>query len=278
MASKQCGRDIIPTVRNITSLKEVATQINNYDIMLLAYENENENFLKDIIKNIKLENKEINIGIIIGPEGGIEEKEVELLENAGAKVISLGKRILRTETVAMVLTSIIMYELGDIGGQTMEEIFEEDLSKNKKLTPELKSKIRKTFGKNLAMIGLVLVYMGLITLAFYKMELNTLATDLKVIGTGFLVVSIIKFEQGYKKDNEGIFLVGVEFLVLALISLFMTALISEEEALFRNVVTGISVFSVIYYLLKSCIIRMKIKKQHKKQISDIRDIVKKEKK
>ena len=116
VASKQCGRDIIPTVRNITSLKEVATQINNYDIMLLAYENENENFLKDIIKNIKLENKEINIGIIIGPEGGIEEKEVELLENAGAKVISLGKRILRTETVAMVLTSIIMYELGDIGG------------------------------------------------------------------------------------------------------------------------------------------------------------------
>lgn len=116
VASKQCGRDIIPNIRNITSLKEIASEINNYDIMLLAYENENENFLKDIIKNIKLENKEINIGIIIGPEGGIEEKEVELLENAGAKVVSLGKRILRTETVAMVLTSIIMYELGDVGG------------------------------------------------------------------------------------------------------------------------------------------------------------------
>ena len=116
VASKQCGRDIIPNIRNITSLKEIASEINNYDIMLLAYENENENFLKDIIKNIKLENKEINIGIIIGPEGGIEEEEVELLENAGAKVVSLGKRILRTETVAMVLTSIIMYELGDIGG------------------------------------------------------------------------------------------------------------------------------------------------------------------
>lgn len=157
----------------------------------------------------------------------------------------------------------------------MEEIFEEDLSKNKKLTPELKTKIRKTFGKSFAMIGLVLVYMLLITLAFYKMELNTLATDLKVIGAGFLVVSIVKFEQGYKKDNEGIFLVGVEFLILALISLFMTALISAEETFFRNVVTGICIFSVIYYLLKAFIIRRKIKKQHKKQISDIRDIVKK---
>lgn len=157
----------------------------------------------------------------------------------------------------------------------MEEIFEEDWSKNKKLTPELKTKIRKTFVKSFAMIGLILVYMGLITLAFYKMELNTLATDLKVIGTGFLVVSIIKFEQGYKKDNEGIFLVGVEFLVLALISLFMTALISEEEVFFKNVVTGICVFSAIYYLIKTWVIRRKIKKQHKKQMSDIRDIVKK---
>lgn len=116
VASKQCGRDVIPHIRNIMSIKEVASEINNYDMFLLAYENENETFLKDIIRNIKLENKEIKIGIIIGPEGGIEEKEVELLENAGAKVISLGKRILRTETVAMVLTSIIMYELGDIGG------------------------------------------------------------------------------------------------------------------------------------------------------------------
>lgn len=56
-----------------------------------------------------------NIGIIIGPEGGVEEKEVEYLEKLGVKSVSLGKRILRTETVAIVLTSIIMYELGNLG-------------------------------------------------------------------------------------------------------------------------------------------------------------------
>ena len=157
----------------------------------------------------------------------------------------------------------------------MIEILEEDLSKNKKLTPELKKQIRKTFGKNILIIGLILIYMGLLTLAFYKMELNTLSTDLKVLSAGFLVFAIIKFEQGYKNDNEGIFLIGIEVLALALITLFMTVLISSDEHFFQNVVMGISIFVTIYYILKSFAIRAKIKKQHKKQVSDVRDIIKK---
>lgn len=157
----------------------------------------------------------------------------------------------------------------------MIEVLEEDLSRNKKLTPELKKKIRKTFGKNILIIGLILMYMGLLTLSFYKMELNTLSTDLKVLSVGFLAFAIIKFEQGYKKDNEGIFLTGVEALVLALITLFMTVLISTSENFFKNVILGISIFVTVYYLLKSLVIRSKIKKQHKKQVSDVRDIVKK---
>ena len=75
------------------------------------------NTLKNEIQGLKnIENKKIKIGIIIGPEGGIEKEEVENLKENGAKVITLGKRILRTETVAFVLASIIMYELGDLGG------------------------------------------------------------------------------------------------------------------------------------------------------------------
>lgn len=157
----------------------------------------------------------------------------------------------------------------------MIEVLEEDLSKNKKLTPELKKKIRKTFGKNILIIGLILMYMGLLTLSFYKMELNTLSTDLKVLSVGFLAFAIIKFEQGYKKDNEGIFLTGIEALILALITLFMTVLISTSENFFKNVILGISIFATVYYLLKLLVIRAKIKKQHKKQVSDVRDIVKK---
>ena len=131
-----------------------------------------------------------------------------------------------------------------------EEILKEDLSRNKKLTPELKNKIRKIYAKHFLVIGLIFVYTGIITLAFYKMELNTLATDLKVLSLGFLCFAIIKFEQGYKKDNEGIFLTGVESLVLALMTLFMTSFISIEESEFKNITTGFCGFALIYYLLK----------------------------
>jgi len=76
----------------------------------LAYENEENYTLKEALSSIK-DKKELKIGIIIGPEGGITTKEVEMLEQAGAKVITLGKRILRTETVGIMITSIISYEL-----------------------------------------------------------------------------------------------------------------------------------------------------------------------
>ena len=59
----------------------------------------------------KYNNREIKIGVIIGPEGGIDSEEIKMLQENGAITITLGKRILRTETVALNVLSIIMYEL-----------------------------------------------------------------------------------------------------------------------------------------------------------------------
>ena len=120
VASKQSGRDIIPKINNVINIKNICNIISKYDIVLLAYENENINTLKNEITKIKNLKQNLKIGIIIGPEGGIEKEEVEILKEAGAKVITLGKRILRTETVALVLISIIMYELENFGGNTNE--------------------------------------------------------------------------------------------------------------------------------------------------------------
>lgn len=117
VASKQCGRDRVPKINEIVNIKKICNSIKEYDIVLLAYENEEENTLKtELLKLKSKENKKLKIGIIIGPEGGIDKEETEYLKENGAKSITLGKRILRTETVAFVLTSIIMYELGDLGG------------------------------------------------------------------------------------------------------------------------------------------------------------------
>lgn len=115
VAAKQSGRDIIPEICQIKSVKEISERFSEYDLVLLCYENERDTFIKDVLKNDDLikksENKnEIKIAVIIGPEGGIDISEVEYMKQNGAKVISLGNRILRTETVAISLLSIIMYE------------------------------------------------------------------------------------------------------------------------------------------------------------------------
>ena len=73
-------------------------------------------YIKTEIQKIKGIKDKYKIAIVIGPEGGIESEEINTLKESGAKIISLGKRILRTETVAMQVSSIIMYELEESGG------------------------------------------------------------------------------------------------------------------------------------------------------------------
>ena len=108
-AAKQSGRDFIPSIQNAITIKDLCKKANEFDILILAYENEQNTTLKSVLKNSKQCGK-INIGIIVGPEGGIEENEANLLLEAGAQVVNLGKRILRTETASIMIMSNIVYE------------------------------------------------------------------------------------------------------------------------------------------------------------------------
>ena len=107
-AAKQCGRGFIPEVKHLINVKEICNWINEYDVIIVAYENEKENTLKTELKKLKA--TDLKIGIVIGPEGGFEESDIKLLKESGAKIVTLGDRILRTETVALNVLSIIMYE------------------------------------------------------------------------------------------------------------------------------------------------------------------------
>lgn len=111
-AAKQSGRDRIPTINQIINIHTLCKNIKEYDLVLVAYENEKVNTLKQELKKLKNDkHKEMKIAIVIGPEGGIDKEEITKLEEYQAKVITLGNRILRTETVALNMLSVIMYEL-----------------------------------------------------------------------------------------------------------------------------------------------------------------------
>ncbi|MGL5330001.1 MAG: 16S rRNA (uracil(1498)-N(3))-methyltransferase [Peptostreptococcaceae bacterium] len=111
-AAKQSKRGKIPTLRGILSFKEALEDMKNNDLNIAPYENERTKSIKQAIKGVSIN----NIGIFVGPEGGFDEKEIELIEEIDGQSVSLGPRILRTETASVVASSIVLYELSDLGG------------------------------------------------------------------------------------------------------------------------------------------------------------------
>ena len=113
VAAKQSGRDMIPNIENVMTIKQIAGLTDTLDMLIVPYERAEGYSFKDAVDEIKDKNIDnISIGIVIGPEGGFEPSEIEILKDSGAKIVTLGKRILRTETVALAMSSVIMYELG----------------------------------------------------------------------------------------------------------------------------------------------------------------------
>lgn len=105
-AAKQSKRNAIPEIHDVLSYKEAMTKASEMDVLLVPYEcAEGMSSTKKAFSQIK---KGMSVGIIIGPEGGFNEKEIEEAISVGGNVISLGKRILRTETAAITATGACM--------------------------------------------------------------------------------------------------------------------------------------------------------------------------
>lgn len=110
-ASKQAKRDKVPKVMDILSFDNMIQILKEEDNILVAYEDEQALSIKEVLKS--MDNNRVNI--IIGPEGGFDPEEIEKLREIGGKVVSLGRRILRTETAGLVTAAVILYEKDDLG-------------------------------------------------------------------------------------------------------------------------------------------------------------------
>ena len=108
-ASKQSRRGILPNVHEIVSYKEAIDMAKKLEYVILPYElAENMEYTRKIIEEAS---KCSSIGIFIGPEGGFEEEEVSLAKENGIKPITLGNRILRTETAGLTTLAMLMYNI-----------------------------------------------------------------------------------------------------------------------------------------------------------------------
>lgn len=110
-AAKQSKRDILPEVENIIDFDSMIQLLENEKNIIVPYEEE----IKKSIGQSLIKTNTQKVHLIIGPEGGFEEEEIKRLKDIGAHIVSLGPRILRTETAGIVAATIILYTGGDLG-------------------------------------------------------------------------------------------------------------------------------------------------------------------
>ncbi len=110
-ASKQCKRAKAMTVAEPVDLKKALSRMAEHDLLLVPWEEEGARRMKDVFA---AESGAKDIGIVIGPEGGIAPEEIERMESVGAKPVTLGPRILRAETAAITAAGMAMMLWGDL--------------------------------------------------------------------------------------------------------------------------------------------------------------------
>lgn len=111
-AAKQSGRIMIPSVNAVHSFREAIALSKELDMVIIPFEHaEGMAQTKEVLSLIK---PGMSVGIFIGPEGGFEDSEVLYAQDNGAKEITLGKRILRTETAGMAILSVLAFQLESV--------------------------------------------------------------------------------------------------------------------------------------------------------------------
>ena len=123
-SSEQCARDILPIIEDIRELddwlKKIAANLGRFvenkfdckgELLLFCNEREQTETIQNILREFKISDCDKNIIILIGPEGGFSDREVREIKNIGGVSVSLGKRILKTDTAAITTLANVQYEL-----------------------------------------------------------------------------------------------------------------------------------------------------------------------
>ena len=113
-AVKQCARVDVPEVCEVKKLTALREELKELDLLIVPWEDARDGSIRECVLPL-MERESARIGILIGPEGGISEKEARWLsEEAGGKLVTLGPRILRTETAGLCALTMVMAYLGEL--------------------------------------------------------------------------------------------------------------------------------------------------------------------
>lgn len=158
----------------------------------------------------------------------------------------------------------------------IEEI-EKEIDEKTKLPNEVKDKIKKEVFTNIVVAAVIVTYFIFIVLGSIGSVKNVRIIDLNIFSMIFLGIAIVLFEVAYRKDQGNIAIYGIESLVVAIFTLFLPYIIFELDETHKKHYLLASIYIAAYYILKSIYIATRTRVEYMNSISDVKEIVKKEK-
>lgn len=143
----------------------------------------------------------------------------------------------------------------------------------KKMPKEQKRKLYSKIGLNILVACAITLYFIFVNLGFLHIEGEVLITDLKVFSLTLIAVSIIMFENAYSKDSGTLTLYGIEILITAIISLISIYVYIINKDIFMSYIIIASAVIIAYYIIKAIFMTIYAKKEYKKTISDVKEII-----
>ncbi len=155
-------------------------------------------------------------------------------------------------------------------GQVLKE------ERKRKLPEDVQKKIVSKTITNIIVGSIITLYLIFIILGFKNIEKEIFITDLKVFSVSILVISIILFENSYKRENKSLAIFGIEILILAIINIALMYVDIMNNELFMITTLTITMAFILYYIIKSIIIFVKMRKSYYKQNSELSEIIEEE--
>ncbi len=154
------------------------------------------------------------------------------------------------------------------------EQLEKEIEEKKKLPKNIREKINSKIFENTIILAIIIIYLIALNIGMYNIQTDMYLNDLKVFSIILLIITILLFEYGYKKDDGELWLHGIEIMVIAVFTLYLIYLYSIYYLNYGTLLVSIGMIYVVYYIVKILITNRRIKKNYKKSLKDITEIVK----
>ena len=153
--------------------------------------------------------------------------------------------------------------------------FDEEYKQSRIIPKDYKKMIRDRILKNTGIALIIIIYLILLNVLSMYIETDIYILGIKILCVLLAIVSVIYFELSYRKDNGYLFMYGVEFLILATITLFSVYAYSLFFITYNSILLYILLAIIIYYIIKTILTLRNMKQDYYKSQNDIKEIVKK---